>query len=259
MKLVIRFFLILFIYFNTLGATVCNAESIGQALDFDSEKINSYKLHAEMHYKNKEFDKAALYYELYTSKNDSIKEIGIEKNIALLNAKYAYQVKEAKLDKEQTLEQKRLENLIQEKKLAQSKLVIIFIFLAISFLIIIGYLLLIKNRNNALIKQRHEIEKLSEKQREIIEKKTSELLSSNSAISHYAFLNSHELRAPLAKILSIVYLFDQMNIKEDTFLQLLKECAKELEIAAKTIVQQLPIKNGGNNDIQEDSNYIMPS
>lgn len=201
--------------------------------------VTALNLLARIYHRKKQFDKAVFYYDLYSAKNDSLQKVDGEKQIAELTAKYNYDLRESKLENDQTLNQIRLERQIEKKQLDQSRLIIILLFTSVVLLVIFWYFVLLKRKNNALQKQQQEIEQRTLGQQEVIEMRTAELLSTKDVISHYAFLNSHELRAPLAKILGIVYLSDQMNVQENTFIKSLKTSAKELEEAVKKINKEL--------------------
>lgn len=202
-------------------------------------RVTALNLLAQIYHRKRQFDKAVFYYDLYTIENDSIQKINSEKQIAELTAKYSSDLQESKLANEQTLNQVRLERLIEKKQVAQSQLIIILLFIVIALLVITWYFVLLKRKNNALQKQQQEINKLTAGQQEIIEMRTAELLSTKNVISRYAFLNSHDLRAPLAKILGIVYLTDKLDVQEETFMKSLKVSAKELEEAVKKINNEL--------------------
>jgi len=72
--------------------------------------------------------------------------------------------------------------------------------------------------------------KLRETRKELIKSK-EKLVEKNKSLEEYAFITSHNLRRPLANILGLVQLFDEMKSDDD----LNKEVIEKLKISAEEL------------------------
>lgn len=228
----------IFIEQNKLDKALQNLLSKEKYLDINLS-ISVLKILAQIYQKKGKYKVSNHYYDLYVLKNDSIQKVRIDNKIAELTAKYFYDLREMELKNEQSLKQADLELQIEQKQLAQWRLTIVLIFIGIILIITLWYFKSLKKKNQVLERQRQEIEAFNEKQKEIIEMRTTELLSTKNIISRYAFLNSHELRGPLARILGMIHLSDKQEIDQDTFIKSLKLSAQELESAVRKISDEL--------------------
>lgn len=202
-------------------------------------QISALQMLAQIYYKKKDFHKSAYYFEKYTYKNDSIQKIHRSNQLAELTTNYAYELRELELENKQNLREAELKQIIKEEKQETFRLLLIIIFTILLLAVSIGFLLAINQKNKALNIQRKKIQELIALQEETIENRTSELLSTKNIISRYAFLNSHELRGPLARILSLIYLSEKQDIDQAKFISTLKESANELEEAVRKIGNEL--------------------
>jgi tetratricopeptide (TPR) repeat protein len=228
----------IFIAQNKLDAALQNLLPKEKYLN-TSLSISVLKILAQTYQKKAQYKVSNHYYDLFTMRNDSIQQLSINNKIAGLSAKYSYDLRELELKNEQSLKQADLELQIEQKQLAQWRLIFVLIFIGIILLITLGYFLSSKKKNQVLESQRQEIEVLNAKQNEIIQMRTTELLSSKDIISRYAFLNSHELRGPLARILGMIHLSDSEAMDQETFIKLLKTSATELDEAVRKIGKEL--------------------
>ncbi len=202
-------------------------------------EVSRTELLSEIYLKKKDYKQAANYIRASLKEKDSIYEANSVNRIAEVTAKSYYDLKEAELKYQRTLEQKRLEYVIENQTYTRSLLIMIILFILLIMGVIVRAYVLIKRKNKILNKQQNEIEKLTIRQKEIIEMRTAELLSTKDVISRYAFLNSHELRAPLARILGVIHLSDKQDLDQDTFIKSLKISAEELEVAVSKISDEL--------------------
>jgi PAS domain S-box-containing protein len=77
-----------------------------------------------------------------------------------------------------------------------------------------------------------------------------ELLSKNKSLEEYAFITSHNLRAPIAHILGLTYLFNQENPADPfhaTLIQQLGTAAENLDTVIMDITNLLSIRNNNVN------------
>lgn len=201
--------------------------------------ISAFKILAQIYQKKGDNKQSALYYEKYNLRNDSVQKINQENKIADITANHFYELRGLELKNKQDLKEDKLEQVIVQKQEIASRLWLIIILIGLLLAMSIWFSFSIKRKNEVLNKQREKIDKLIIRQKETIETRTTELLSSKNAISRYAFLNSHELRAPLSKVLSIINLSDQEDIGGDAFFKSLKISAEELEVAIREISNEL--------------------
>jgi light-regulated signal transduction histidine kinase (bacteriophytochrome) len=77
-------------------------------------------------------------------------------------------------------------------------------------------------------------------------KRTAELETQNKQLTEYAFINSHILRAPLARILGLCYLIttEATSIKDKQLMEALKISSEELDLIIRKISDLL---YDGNN------------
>ncbi|MEM9856923.1 MAG: tetratricopeptide repeat protein [Bacteroidota bacterium] len=218
------------------SVNACEAYLIDQNI---ASRVTALHLQAQIYYKKGQYEKAAKYYNIYAQKSDSINRVNTENKIEELTAKYFYDLREVELKRAQELKQAEFDQLLANKQTAQFRLLTILVFVAIILIVTLWYYRQIKIKNSILNKQRQEIQELNRQQQDIIEMRTAELLSTKDLISRYAFLNSHELRAPLARILGIIHLSDKKGLDEDTFIKSLKDSAHELDEAVRKISDEL--------------------
>lgn len=119
----------------------------------------------------------------------------------------------------------------------------------------------IQSQNEALREQRHEIEAMNEQlslMNETLEQKvlerTQELEQQNKVLTEYAFINSHQLRAPLSRILGLSYLIrNRLYDKADAdLIKALIKSTNELDIVVNRISKLLYDGNHlSRDDIRE--------
>jgi tetratricopeptide (TPR) repeat protein len=144
---------------------------------------------------------------------------------------------------QQNLEEE-INNLRLQREAERRERTILSIGIAVAFLFILLVILLfnyrlIKRKNESLLKKQKEIDLLLAQQKEMIDVKTEELIASQSLIDRYAFLNSHELRAPVARILGMLSMRESENLDEKTFIRLLQENLSQLDSVIKKISKEI--------------------
>jgi signal transduction histidine kinase len=121
----------------------------------------------------------------------------------------------------------------------------------------------VRERNIELVEKTNEIETMNEELismneslEETVQKRTSELETQNKQLTEYAFINSHILRAPLARILGLSYLFSSEVTadKDKQLLEALIVSSKELDLIIRKISDLL---YDGNNMSREDIQAII--
>ena len=207
-----------------------NSECIAQSL----------RILAEAYRKMNQLELAGKYFALYTSRKDSIRQQSSSNTIAKLIAKNQSEKRQQKLSQEQELKHSILRSQIQDEQIARTNLGIIIVLIIGLILLTSWFLIVSRNKNQQLTKLQQELKLTTEKQKVTIAEIASQVLQSNKDISRYSFLNSHRLRAPLARIMSAVYLLEKVDFERDSLQRELKTSASKLEEAVKEIIAEQP-------------------
>jgi len=106
----------------------------------------------------------------------------------------------------------------------------------------------ISERNNEIEQQsaqlhdlNNQLEGLNEQLEKKVKTRTKMLEQQNEVLSHYAFINAHELRAPVANILGLVHLLEQTELgdKENDLVLHLKKATSQLDHVIQNIREKL--------------------
>jgi signal transduction histidine kinase len=98
----------------------------------------------------------------------------------------------------------------------------------------------IQAQNEELISQSEEIATNNEKLEEIVQDRTQKLKEQNERLSKYAFMNSHELRGPICRMIGLLNLLKKTKSEEQKkILDLIQETGLELDVITKQINQIL--------------------
>ncbi|MEQ8478185.1 triple tyrosine motif-containing protein [Fulvivirga sp.] len=98
----------------------------------------------------------------------------------------------------------------------------------------------IQTQNEELKMQSEEIITTNERLESTVQERTRQLREQNEKLSEYAFINSHQLRAPICRIIGLLSLLKLEDKKEyETILQLLHETGIELDEISKNINSML--------------------
>ena len=205
--------------------------------------------------------KRALY---YLSRHNTLKD-------SVYNLLKAEQIARVQAIYETDIHERENKDLLIERELkeAQLKFKNIFIAAVSSGLIIAGILvwLLIRqrrkilvtnrdlkskneeihNQKNAIESQASALRRLNEKLQELnrsletrIEERSKQLLLQNQKLSDYIFINAHKLRAPVASILGLINLIQQVDSREQpTIIEHLKTCGDQLDSIIREISKDL--------------------
>lgn len=91
----------------------------------------------------------------------------------------------------------------------------------------------LKTQNNLIIKQKESISSIKDQLEELLAAKTMRMEKQDKNIAMYAYLNSHKVRSPLARILGLVNLSEYEDLKDDEkrkyYFDQLRDNAKELD------------------------------
>jgi signal transduction histidine kinase len=79
-----------------------------------------------------------------------------------------------------------------------------------------------------------------------IEERSKQLLLQNQKLAEYSFVNAHKLRAPVASIIGLIQLLDQVDPPDrETVLTHLKTCAVQLDHIIQEIGRNLQTDTNG--------------
>ena len=206
-------------------------------------------------YENQNRLREALQFQkIYQSTSDSLFNQDLARRIALQEAEYEYQQlqikQEIEQEKQKILQQTKLENAIRTR----NSLIVGFIGMTL-----ISYLFFRNFRRKRLANEElkflnkqiefqakelkeanHEIIVMNNNLEKIVNKRTKELKLRNKQLKEYLSSNSHIVRAPLARILGLVDLYDPDDASNLPFInESLQESATELDNALRNINEKL--------------------
>lgn len=216
-------------------------QTISSIQSFSDPIMNSdaLKIKAQIFRQLKNNRKAAFYFKKYNQLNDSLYETNQKNKVAEISANHFYELQELELKNERELRENSLLQIVNQKQEETSRLWLVIGLFALLTILCFFSFSLIKRKNEILNKQRLEIDKLLQVQKEVIEVRTTELLVNKDAISQYTLLNSNELKTPLSKILNTINLSKKEEVGSEYFFKSLKESAEELEEAVRKISKAL--------------------
>jgi len=101
--------------------------------------------------------------------------------------------------------------------------------------------LALRDSNEQLRLQTEKVTELNENLEKMVRERTMELERKNKALEEYAFINAHQLRAPVASILGLTHLLSQQALTGDqtVILQHLKNSTEKLDGIVRTIRESI--------------------
>jgi hypothetical protein len=99
----------------------------------------------------------------------------------------------------------------------------------------------IEQKTHEIQAQAEEIKGINENLEALVRSRTAELEHKNKALEDYAFINAHQLRAPVASILGLINLMQKLELKEEerVYLAHLNDSAKKLDDIVSTITESI--------------------
>jgi ligand-binding sensor domain-containing protein len=99
----------------------------------------------------------------------------------------------------------------------------------------------IQAQNEEIQSQSEEISGINENLEKLVQNRTLELEKKNKALEEYAFINAHNLRAPVASVLGLINLIKKVDLDEEgkVIVQHLEESATKLDNVVNTITQAI--------------------
>lgn len=105
------------------------------------------------------------------------------------------------------------------------------LFLALSTFVSLTYYRIKERQRKALKAKNLEIEKVNDNLENLVAKRTATLTAQNEKLNKYAYINAHEVRAPLASILGLISIIDKSQFKKENheIIEKLKEAGEKLD------------------------------
>ncbi|TAE46906.1 MAG: hypothetical protein EAZ06_00445 [Cytophagales bacterium] len=192
------------------------------------QKVHIYQLYQKIYLAKKDYDNAIKYQDLHYSYKDSVYSDDIERNNASYIAKFEYQQKEKLLVSEQ-----KIKDIQYQTKLQNQQWIIYTILLVMLFLSALAYVFY----KNWTIKQQLN-NKLKQKNAEI-DLQNEELATQAENLKEMGLFKdqlfsiiSHDLRAPLAQVQSVLGILDSGLIEADEFMTLIPDLTKTINVSA---------------------------
>jgi len=112
----------------------------------------------------------------------------------------------------------------------------------------------IEQKTHEIQAQAEEIRGINENLEQLVRSRTAELERKNKAIEEYAFINAHQLRAPVASILGLIHLMQKLDLNENekVYLTHLNESAKKLDVVVSSITEAIERGDFTNLPLSED-------
>jgi len=110
----------------------------------------------------------------------------------------------------------------------------------------------IQAQNEEIQSQAEEILGINENLEELVKQRTQELERKNKALEEYAFINAHELRAPLASILGLIDLISKTELNDEckTIVSHMEGSAERLDAIVRSITKA--IERGEEPTLRKD-------
>jgi len=205
--------------------------------------------------------KQAIYYlTRYNSVKDSVYNLLKAEQIARVQTIYENEFKEREN------QQLRVERTLKDEELRSKEGLLTVISIGLFIVAILAWILFrqrrqilkvnkkLQERNTEIHEQKEAIEvqatallKLNEELQELnktlehrIEERSGQLLLQNQKLTEYTFVNAHKLRAPVASILGLINLMQQVSPEErETIVNLMKTCGEQLDTIIREISRNL--------------------
>jgi tetratricopeptide (TPR) repeat protein len=217
------------------------ADLIIQEHDLTREKLIFYYYKTNLLKAAGNYQEAFNHLENYVNLEKELNKFSVNNQIALLRRKYE-------------LAQDARELEAYKRKVGEQRFVIfggvsLFLFL-LAILLLVIKLYKSKNvwaknieklstevsqKNDELEAMNEEMKGINENLEEIVKERTLRIQKQNEKLIKYAFINSHEIRGPLARVLGLLHLISLENKKfeHNPSFKLLDEAAKELDLEVK--------------------------
>lgn len=204
------------------------------------QRENALQLLYQNAQEQEDYKQALGYYIEFKDLSDSLYQQGQKEAMLTLEAQYQLS------EKEKTIQESEV--MLLEQRFYNT---VIVVALAIA-LLIIGFLVRIyflkqKNENklitlNKQIEEKNiKIEGINENLEKLVTERTNVIQAQNRRLKEYAFMNSHNIRGPLSRIMGLIGLMQEDNhqITQREMAEMLKNSAKEMDEVIIDVNKQL--------------------
>lgn len=199
-------------------------------------QVKNYLRYARLDSLRGDYKNALYFFSRHNSLKDSVYNLLKAEQIARLQTIYETETREAEN------QQLRSEKELRDSQLAFQRKTLVTISIGLLISGVLAWILYRQRKKILFQKNAIEIQatvllKLNEELLEFnknlearIEARTSQLTIQNQRLTEYTFINAHKLRAPVASILGLINLLNQVDENEkDLVLQHLKVCSEQLD------------------------------
>ena len=153
-----------------------------------------FDLYANAYSEKGDFEKAYQYQKIFADKTDSLSQKNLEETVNKITIKNELAIEKQERKELEAAKAEQARALSYQKKFNQALLIVGF--LALSLIIVLLSAYRNKNQYNTQLKQKVEEQTAS------LQKKNTELASSNEELENFAHITSHDLKEPIRNILS---------------------------------------------------------
>jgi tetratricopeptide (TPR) repeat protein len=199
-------------------------------------QINNYLRLSSLDSVRGNYKRALYYFMRHTALKDSVYNILKAEQIARLQTIYETEARD------QENKQLRAEKALNDSKLGLQRTIIFVITAGLILAGILAWFLFRQRRKitfqkeaieiqaRALIQLNKDLKELNRNLEARIDHRTQQLIVQNQKITEYTFINAHKLRAPVASILGLINLIDQVSPEErEAIIIHLKTCGEQLD------------------------------
>lgn len=224
-------------------------------------QIVNYEIESKILKLNGEFKKSLEILEKHNSLKDSVYDLKKSEQIAFLQASFESESREIENQK------LKADQLVKDARIRNQELLIIGISVTTILIGIMAWVLyrqhrkilevnhILRSKNEEIEQQKLEIESQAEKLKELnlelselnkslenrIEIRTNQLKNRNQKLAEYAYMNAHQLRAPIVSIIGLMNLIEKIDLPNDdrVMIEHLVKCSKKLDEITKDISKNL--------------------
>jgi tetratricopeptide (TPR) repeat protein len=209
-------------------------------------QVNNYLRFAQLDSVRGNYQRSLFYLYRHNALKDSVYNLLKAEQIARLQTIYETETRE------QENQELRSEKVLKDSQLSVQRITLAAISIGLILVGILAWFLYrqrkkimlqkeaIEMQAVALIKLNEELQELNRGLEGRINERTSQLTIQNQRLTEYTFINAHKLRAPVASILGLINLMQQVKPEEkETILSHLKTCGEQLDTIIHEVSRNL--------------------